>query len=409
MFRRSAAAEAPAGATAEPGPTSPSTTRRARLRRVLHWVQVVLTLAVIVFWFFELRPIGLGGDASYAIVSGKSMNPVYHTGDVVIVHRHSSYKVRDIVAYKVPKPSPQAGLEVIHRLVGGNGKTGWVVKGDNRTAADQWHPKDSDIVGSAWLHIPDAGVVVQWAHSPLAIAAVLALLAVGVVFKKAPGGEKKDGEPAPAAAAAAAAPPRLPEPEPEPEPAAGTYPSREHSPPPVPVLPPAPAYEPPVATIAAADTGELARLTAVVRALQVERTSLQAQLDATRLELDALRARLAAAPGGNGDLERQRELERSLTEALLSAAHAGAELRLQAHREAEAIIAEARERAARLEREAGARAAPDLESLRAVLAAALASLDEVSPEPASPQRSVSVVDLFEAERQRARSEGPGPA
>src|SRR6185437_14690353 len=93
--------------------------RTSTFRRVLHWAQIVLTLAVIVFWFFELRPTSLGGDASYAIVSGTSMNPIYHTGDVVVVHQHASYKVHDIVAYRVPKPSPQAGLEVIHRLIGG--------------------------------------------------------------------------------------------------------------------------------------------------------------------------------------------------------------------------------------------------------------------------------------------------
>src|SRR6185437_13103548 len=213
-------------------------------RRVLHWAQVVLTLAVIVFWFFELRPVGLGGDASYAIVSGTSMNPIYHTGDVVIVHKHAAYKVRDIVAYKVPKPSPQAGLEVIHRLIGGNGTKGWVVKGDNRTAPDQWHPKDSDIVGSAWVHIPDAGVVVGWAHSPLAIAAILALVAVGVVFKKAPGAEKKNEEPAPEAATPVL-PPAEPALEPEPAVAAvSSYPSRGPAPPPVAALPAVPLLPP---------------------------------------------------------------------------------------------------------------------------------------------------------------------
>jgi signal peptidase len=387
--------------------------RTSALRRAFHWLQIVLTLAVIVFWFFELRPVSLGGDASYAIVSGTSMNPVYHTGDVVVVHKHASYKVHDIVAYRVPKPSPQAGLEVIHRLVGGNGKTGWIVQGDNRTAPDQWHPKNSDIVGSAWVHLPSAGVVVRWAHSPLAIAAVLALLAVGVVFKKAPGGEKKDEEPAPEAVAAA---PPSPEPEPEPEPAVAAYPSRELAPAPIPVLPPLPPYEPPAALSEPPPAGEdeleraaeVARLTAVVQALQVERASLHAQLDASRQELETARARLAAAGPASADAAHVRELERSLTDALLSAAQAGAELRLQAHREAEAILAEARERAARIEHEAAGerrRTALDLESLRATLSEAIASLDEVggtASGSAAAAPRVSVVDLFEAERQRAR-------
>ena len=230
-------------------------------RRILHWAQIVLTIAVIAFWFFELRPVALGGDASYAIVSGTSMNPLYHTGDVVIVHKHGDYKVHDIVAYKVPKPNPQAGLEVIHRLIGGNGTTGWTVKGDNRTAADLWHPKNADVVGSAWLHIPAAGNVVRYLHTPIGIAAVLALIAMGVVFKKGPSG-KKEGE-APAVAAA----PRPPTPEPEPALVAATTAS------------PSP------------DGGEISRLTAVVQALQIEQAALRAQLDATRSEASWQRSR----------------------------------------------------------------------------------------------------------------------
>jgi signal peptidase I len=419
MFRRPEAAQPKSDQTRTKNKPRPST-----LRRVFHWAQLVLTIAVVAFWFLELRPVSLGGNASYAIVSGTSMNPVYHTGDVVIVHKHSSYKVREIVAYKVPKPSPQAGLEVIHRLVGGNGTKGWTVQGDNRTAPDQWHPKDSDIVGSAWVHIPNAGVVVRYAHSPLGIAAVLALIAVGVVFKKAPSDKKDEQEPEAPAPAVAAAPP----PEPLPAPVTTeTYPSRELPAPPVPVLPPAPPPEPepapvhvPVAAfVPAPDTAELARLSAIVQALQVERASLQSQLEVSRRELELARTQLASVvPAGGLDLTRQRELERSLTEALLSAAQAGAELRLQAHREAEAIIAEAHERAARVEHDAAGerrRAVTDLESLRSTLQAALASLDDAStPEPdrelpGSAELHRSVVDLFETERQRARGDGSASA
>ena len=75
--------------------------QRSTVRRVLGWVQIVLTLAVLGFWFFELRPQSLGGPASYALVSGKSMEPVYHTGDVVIVHRHARYHIGQIVVSRL--------------------------------------------------------------------------------------------------------------------------------------------------------------------------------------------------------------------------------------------------------------------------------------------------------------------
>src|SRR5690242_4132724 len=160
-------------------------TRRSRIRRVLSWIEIVALLLVVAFWFVALRPQGLGGPASYALVSGTSMLPKYHTGDIVIVHHQSQYKVRDIVAYKVPKGDVGQGAEVIHRIVGGSARTGWIVQGDNRTAPDIWHPKDDLIVGKAWLHIPKAGVAVKLLHTPAFLAGLAALVAMlSVLFHK---------------------------------------------------------------------------------------------------------------------------------------------------------------------------------------------------------------------------------
>jgi signal peptidase len=137
-----------------------------------------LVLAVVLFWAFVLRPVSLGGPAGYVLVSGASMNPLYHTGDLVLVEHRSSYKVGDIVAYHVPKGDPMAGAQVIHRIIGGNAAKGWIVQGDNRSAPDVWRPHDADIVGSAALHIPNAVVVLQWLRSPV----LMALIAACFVF-----------------------------------------------------------------------------------------------------------------------------------------------------------------------------------------------------------------------------------
>src|SRR3954447_2165224 len=135
------------GVALRPGATSASGRGRSRLRQVLAWVEVGVLALVVGFWFFALRPQGLGGPASYALVSGTSMLPKYRTGDVVIVHRQARYRVGDIVAYKVPKGQVGAGAEVIHRIVGGSERAGWTVQGDNRSAPDIWHPKHDLIVG----------------------------------------------------------------------------------------------------------------------------------------------------------------------------------------------------------------------------------------------------------------------
>jgi signal peptidase len=137
-----------------------------------------LTVLVVLFWAQYLRPQALGGNAGYVLVSGQSMEPRYHTGDLVLVEQQASYHPGQVIAYRVPKGDAMAGAQVIHRIVGGDAKHGFVVRGDNRTAPDVWRPKPEDIVGAKTLRIPNAIVVLQFLRTPL----FLAILAAAFVF-----------------------------------------------------------------------------------------------------------------------------------------------------------------------------------------------------------------------------------
>jgi signal peptidase I len=128
--------------------------------------QFVLVAALL--WF--CLPQRLGGRADWVMVSGTSMLPHLHTGDLVLVERRSSYHVGEVVAYRVPKGQVGAGYTVIHRIVGGSGRTGWRMKGDNRTAPDLWYPKNRDVVGLELLRIPHAWFVLRLLHMPILLA-----------------------------------------------------------------------------------------------------------------------------------------------------------------------------------------------------------------------------------------------
>jgi signal peptidase I len=154
----------------------------ARLREAIERTNKAAGMALVVlvclFWAQYLRPQTLGGNAGYVLVSGHSMLPHYKTGDLVVVERHASYHAGEVIAYRVPKPDPMAGAQVIHRIIGGDAKQGFVVQGDNRTAPDVWRPHPRDIVGAKALRIPHAIVILQFLRAPM----FLALLAACFVF-----------------------------------------------------------------------------------------------------------------------------------------------------------------------------------------------------------------------------------
>ncbi len=138
-------------------------------------------------WFILLRPVALGGPASYVVVSGVSMEPRLHSGDLVIVQTRAEYRVGDVVAYRIPAGQPSAGAIVIHRIIGRDGAAGFVTQGDNKNLQDPWQPTASEIVGRSWLEVPGSGRLLLTARTPIVLATVLGALAGIVVFASGPG------------------------------------------------------------------------------------------------------------------------------------------------------------------------------------------------------------------------------
>jgi signal peptidase I len=144
--------------------------------KTVAFVAAQLAIVATLLWF--CLPQSFGGRAGWVLVSGTSMLPHLHTGDLVLVEHQSDYRVGDVIAYRVPTGQIGAGHVVIHRIIDGNGSTGWRMQGDNRTAPDLWYPTNHDVIGVKQFRIPDAWFVLRIFQMPL----LLALFAGIAVF-----------------------------------------------------------------------------------------------------------------------------------------------------------------------------------------------------------------------------------
>lgn len=168
--------------------TEVSVAGAAVLRRLRGRAGDVLFLVAAVVVGYFLWPTSLGGCTTLTIVSGHSMEPTYYTGDLV-VSRCGDYRVGDVVVYNPPNVGT---ARVIHRIIGGDGATGWVMQGDNNDFLDPWAPTDDRVLGRAVLHLPKVGLVGSVLVSPITWVSLLLLAAALVIWPAKP--EQPDDE-----------------------------------------------------------------------------------------------------------------------------------------------------------------------------------------------------------------------
>lgn len=154
-------------------------------------------IALLAGWFIWLRPVVLGGPASYVLVGGQSMEPTIHSGSLVVAFRADGYRAGDVVVYRVPDGDPAAGHLVIHRIVGGSGAEGFVLQGDNAPATDLWRPTGADVLGAATVVFPAIADLIVILRSPIVSASLASALAAYAVLSVALGTRPRDVAEAP--------------------------------------------------------------------------------------------------------------------------------------------------------------------------------------------------------------------
>lgn len=114
--------------------------------------------------WFTFAPVQFGGQSSYIMIAGASMEPSLHYGDLVVAHEEQIYEVGDVVTYRHPIIGP-----VIHRIIERTGDT-YTFKGDNNDWIDSYEPTSAELIGKSWIHIPGAATIIQKLRSSVGIA-----------------------------------------------------------------------------------------------------------------------------------------------------------------------------------------------------------------------------------------------
>ena len=131
----------------------------------------ILSLALLAGIWVAFAPIQLGGQAAYVIVSGNSMEPNFHFGDLAIVRPAETYQIGDIVTYQ----NPELGKPVIHRIIELD-QDRFILKGDNNSWIDSYQPTQPEIIGKLWIFVPSMGKAIDWMRTPINMALITAMI-----------------------------------------------------------------------------------------------------------------------------------------------------------------------------------------------------------------------------------------
>lgn len=160
-------------------------------RRLLRRSADLALLLVVVGGAWYLWPARFGGSTSVIVVGGRSMEPTYQVGDVVLT-RAGAPSIGDVVVFDPPLESPTRPL-VLHRIVGGSPQ-GWITRGDGNPHTDPWVPTSDDVVGIARWHLPGGARLLRLASAPWFFGTLAGVAAVAVLWPRRPAAPGEDGD-----------------------------------------------------------------------------------------------------------------------------------------------------------------------------------------------------------------------
>ena len=118
------------------------------------WAGYALALVLLSF-----SVLSFSGTVKARVVLTGSMVPTINPGDIILTTPTTNVtpKIGSIVAYVGRRFDGTAVGVFSHRIIGGDAKTGFIVKGDHNPTPDTQHPKIPDITGVVIFIIPLIG------------------------------------------------------------------------------------------------------------------------------------------------------------------------------------------------------------------------------------------------------------
>ncbi|MCU0278209.1 MAG: signal peptidase I [Candidatus Nanopelagicales bacterium] len=164
------------------GPRSPND---RGWRRAWRWTTGLLCVAFMVGAIIVAWPQSLGGQFRMVVVSGTSMEPGYHTGDMLLAIKSRNYEPGDVIVYSPQIDGVTVG-RVVHRVIEVQDNGTYLTQGDNKDYRDPWSIPKTWVEGRVITLVPQGFIVIYVLRNPIFLAVMSGLLLTMALWPRDP-------------------------------------------------------------------------------------------------------------------------------------------------------------------------------------------------------------------------------
>jgi signal peptidase I len=153
-----------------------------KIFKIIYYIFFAAIATIAILLVISILPIT--GNYKILVVQSGSMEPVIHTGAIVIVKPESDYKVGDIITFG---PATKTKTPTTHRIVEIKGEgiaSVYTTKGDANNTPDTKEVSKREVIGKVLFSVLYIGFAIAAAKKPFGFLLIIVVPALIIIYEE---------------------------------------------------------------------------------------------------------------------------------------------------------------------------------------------------------------------------------
>ena len=145
---------------------------------------IIVSCLVFLTGLFALSSFNLNNGLRVFTVQSGSMEPLLHTGGIVIIKKMEKYSDHDVVTYKIRGTSDTASHRIVETITNDKNETHFRTKGDANSDPDGELISPVNVIGKVIFSLPLLGFPISFARTQLGFLLIIIIPATIIIYSE---------------------------------------------------------------------------------------------------------------------------------------------------------------------------------------------------------------------------------